>query len=395
MRTDVKRIRRLELYRQVWKNSIHQLSNEYGLSDVGFAKICKRHNIPRPPRGYWARRTAGQSPPQTPLPDPDKDEIITIQAGSANQSNTDKYPEIQARIDEVRNSGTIQVPKVLRNPHPLVARSSEILELCSPDRYGILESSDNQCLDIKVSPDSLKRTLRIMDTLIKELEARGAHFEHDQRGIHAIIVGEQLQFGINEIIESEKTQPDDDQLRGSYRFGHSRFEYVRRPSGRLCLTIHDSISLYRYGNLRKNWKDTTKKQLEARLDAFLIALFKRASFYREKRLREEQEERQRLERIRLQELEAERLAKLKAQIEKEKAKVEKLFEDASKYSRSKQVRAFIAAIEADWKEGNRRYEIDGDFTAWLQWALEQADRLDPLSDSASSILDQDPGPDRE
>ncbi len=40
------RIRRAELYKEVWTTPIHQLAKKYGLSDVGLAKICKRYNIP-------------------------------------------------------------------------------------------------------------------------------------------------------------------------------------------------------------------------------------------------------------------------------------------------------------------------------------------------------------
>jgi hypothetical protein len=39
-------INRKELYKKIWETPITRLSKEYGLSDVGFAKICKKHNIP-------------------------------------------------------------------------------------------------------------------------------------------------------------------------------------------------------------------------------------------------------------------------------------------------------------------------------------------------------------
>ena len=42
-------INRKELYKKIWETPFTRLSKEYGLSDVGFAKICKKHNIPRPP----------------------------------------------------------------------------------------------------------------------------------------------------------------------------------------------------------------------------------------------------------------------------------------------------------------------------------------------------------
>lgn len=55
-----------------------QLSQEFGLSDVGLAKILKKHNIPRPQRGYWARLEHGFNPPKTPLPKSKKNQDIII-----------------------------------------------------------------------------------------------------------------------------------------------------------------------------------------------------------------------------------------------------------------------------------------------------------------------------
>ena len=45
-------ISRKDLYERVWAEPIQKLSKEYGLSDVGLAKVCRRYNIPIPPRGY-------------------------------------------------------------------------------------------------------------------------------------------------------------------------------------------------------------------------------------------------------------------------------------------------------------------------------------------------------
>ena len=53
-------ISRRDLYERVWAEPIQKLSKEYGLSDVGLAKVCHRHNIPVPPRGYWAKKQAGK-----------------------------------------------------------------------------------------------------------------------------------------------------------------------------------------------------------------------------------------------------------------------------------------------------------------------------------------------
>src|SRR5579859_7969834 len=61
-------ITRAELYEKIWTTPVRKLSKEFGLSDVGLAKLCRRHNIPLPGRGYWARIQFGQKPTRLPLP---------------------------------------------------------------------------------------------------------------------------------------------------------------------------------------------------------------------------------------------------------------------------------------------------------------------------------------
>jgi hypothetical protein len=49
---------RQELYERVWAEPLDTLAKEYGLSNVGLGRACRRHDIPVPPRGYWARKAA-------------------------------------------------------------------------------------------------------------------------------------------------------------------------------------------------------------------------------------------------------------------------------------------------------------------------------------------------
>jgi hypothetical protein len=45
MHENSKKISRKELYNQVWITPMSQLAQSYRISDVGLAKICKKHNI--------------------------------------------------------------------------------------------------------------------------------------------------------------------------------------------------------------------------------------------------------------------------------------------------------------------------------------------------------------
>lgn len=49
-------VTREQLYERVWQTPTVHLYKEFGLSDVGFAKLCKRYKIPKPYLGYWAER---------------------------------------------------------------------------------------------------------------------------------------------------------------------------------------------------------------------------------------------------------------------------------------------------------------------------------------------------
>jgi hypothetical protein len=387
MGKDTKNISRLELFKRVWETPVTQLAKECGLSDVGFAKICKKYNIPRPPRGYWAKKAAGQSLPKEPLPRRPSEEIIEISPNLSNQLNPTENSKLLQHIGREQNFPPIVVAKSLRNPHPFVDKSTEILELCRPNDVGILEPTDKKCLDIRVSKNNLRRALRIMDTLIKGLLQRGFEVYQGDDSYEVKIDGECLGFGISEEVITTKTQPKDTNLEGYYQFGHSRFDRVRAPSGKLCLTIHDR-SYFWSDSFRKNWRDTKRKQLEDSLDAFVIGLIKRAAQKKEYRRQKAEEERQRQEMARLREQERQCQAELNRKIQEEKARVSKLVTDAENYNKSKQIREFITAVENEHQKGNFVYVTDDDYENWVKWAQDQANRLDPLVDSPPSIFDQ-------
>ena len=60
---------REKLYKQVWERPVSSVAKEYGVSDTAIAKACRRLCIPLPPRGYWAKVRAGQSPDIPDLPE--------------------------------------------------------------------------------------------------------------------------------------------------------------------------------------------------------------------------------------------------------------------------------------------------------------------------------------
>jgi hypothetical protein len=46
---------RQELYGKVWRFPLRKLAAEYGISDVGLAKVCRMLEIALPGRRHWTR----------------------------------------------------------------------------------------------------------------------------------------------------------------------------------------------------------------------------------------------------------------------------------------------------------------------------------------------------
>ena len=60
-------VSREDLYVLVWKMPTTQVAKTLGVSDVAVAKKCKKLNVPKPNRGYWAKVQSGLSPEIPPL----------------------------------------------------------------------------------------------------------------------------------------------------------------------------------------------------------------------------------------------------------------------------------------------------------------------------------------
>ena len=74
---------RQELYERVWQFPLRKLAIEYGISDVGLAKVCRKLEIPLPGLGHWTKIACGHTIERPPLPAMVR--IPTLIGGPANQ----------------------------------------------------------------------------------------------------------------------------------------------------------------------------------------------------------------------------------------------------------------------------------------------------------------------
>jgi hypothetical protein len=136
---------REELYEQVWATPMRKLAAAYGLSDVGLAKVCKKHQIPRPPVGYWAKKEFGKALPRPPLPRCDDPNLqaIRLAVGEPREPRLQPTPqepaydpEILEVLQRARGLPKVEVPTTLRNFHPLVRATRDKLEGTSAETHG-------------------------------------------------------------------------------------------------------------------------------------------------------------------------------------------------------------------------------------------------------------------
>jgi len=135
---DERKITREDLYKLVWSKPLTELAKEFGISDVGLAKICKRLNVPRPYRGYWALLAAGRKMSIPKLPPAKK--------GTPGQAFITPYVKPEKTLEEDAHAALVEteslpenrivVAESLRGAHPLVRETRKRLEHGFVDMYG-------------------------------------------------------------------------------------------------------------------------------------------------------------------------------------------------------------------------------------------------------------------
>jgi len=66
-----------------------------------------------------------------------------------------------------------------------------------------------------------------------------------------------------------------------------------------------------------------------------------------------------------------------------------LIKESEDWAKSNHLRDYIKAKKADYVSRNVSIDPTSEAGAWLKWASDQADRLDPLTKSPPSILDDE------
>lgn len=362
--------KREELYKKVWEKPISRLAKEYGISDVGLAKICRKLKIPRPPRGYWAKLEYGKKVHRQALYNLKPDEPTEYKL--SNQLKIEYSVSVDLKNPEgILNKKEITVPQRLSNPHRFVREAKALLEKQRPDDYGMLSVYRKPCLNIRVSLPILGRALRILDALVKGFEAEGIKVsteENPKTASYAEIFGEKVYFSLVEhAIRKDHILVDEERLKQKTSSISYAKRYDYHPSGNLSLYIDIAVA----SRIRKRWSDSNKSQLEENIGEFINSAILVAQVLKEERLNREEERRKWIDERKREEEEEKRR-------KEEETRLHNLEMQAEQWAKSRQLRAYIRAVEREVA----RIEIDEEFRArfvrWLSWAKEHAERLNPI-----------------
>ena len=316
-----------------------------------------------------AKKKTGKSVKPLPLPpnsDPTK-QVATIHRTTRPEAVVQMSEGAWQRIStEQTAERKIEVPDRLTSPHHLLEVHLEEWRSAKVDDYGAIWSGDIRQLNIRVSPKSLARALRIMDTLFKALEARGYQVgvqEGYQRSLGVRIDGEPIEFGLEERFQ-RIAHPDQNNPRLE-SWMRKRYQYI--PTSSLFL----KIVAWGIDGLQKSWSDGKTAKLETCLNDFIVGLLKVAEAVKARRLRQEQEEQLRRE--------AERRGQEEAQKRQEElARRQALEQEATNWAKAQQLRAYLAAVKDRLHAKHGGIQSGGQADQWLNWAHQHADRLDPL-----------------
>ncbi len=337
-------ITRDDLYLRVWQTPMNKLAKEFGISDSGLAKVCRRFNVPYPPRGYWARKRAGQRLDQPPLPPgsegtPAEITISPTQTQSRARSIVKKF--------RLSAGDELTVPTELRDPHPLV-------------RMWLADKTPRE-----LTEEDLRR-FRILDTIFRALERNGLAPHAEEDGFYFAFEQEKVSCSLN-----RATRP-------------LRWETSRRIGRILSQPLILRFTIENYFPpmyvLRRRWSDSLREPLEAKVGDIVATLLAAGPLLA--RIRDDRAELQR----RMGQRRYEAAAQVESQL-LEDARLAALFKQVELHRDVLATHAFLDDLEDKITDASATIH-DRTLKEWLNWARQALRRADPLKRGAAAVFEE-------
>lgn len=175
---------RQDLFDKVWSQPVTKVAAELGLSDTAVRKMCDRHDIPVPSRGYWAQVAAGKTFPRPHLRPAKNASLESITFVGAAQPS----PEIKAAAERIKAKAVrprspaeecraMDAAVVEPTPagdddiHPLAVRTRD--KLAGSKAGELARVSGKGLFTVAGAADQAGRIAEILTLLLRAMEARG------------------------------------------------------------------------------------------------------------------------------------------------------------------------------------------------------------------------------
>lgn len=372
-----------ELFDKVWSHAVTKVAEELGLSDTAVRKMCRRHNIPVPSRGYWARVAAGSVFPRPKLEPVSNPRLQTITfTGAAKPS-----PEVQAAAEQLKatmakppeatvatDKAAAPTPTAASIPddediHPLVRRTRDKIAAGKPDQ--VTQVSGKGFFTVTASPSQADRVGLILSKLLHAMDAVGWTAKSDDKGLFLAPGDEPLRFELVEQVRRSRHEKTEAENQALQKYDEALERYYRRrssfptrpeipewdhvPTGVLVLTLEIG---YRHDGLRRKYSDGKTQRLELMIDQIMASLTTYAAGEKVERARQEQQ------RLEAAEAETRRQEADRRRVLEEK-RLEFLKHQLDRHGRAVAVEAFVADAEAAGP-------MEGAVADFLEWARNYA-----------------------
>lgn len=293
-------LNRQGLYSLVWEKPVIHVAKRYGISDVALRKICKKHDVPLPPLGYWAKLAHGKKVIQPPLP-PCRDGVLDRVHLVEKPVIAEPAAVTEARvIAQEREGAAAKITLPTQQPANLhfTARAAErTLRKSDPDQEGFIASSGPGLVTIRIGPPNIERAVLLLDTFLKALIARGFKVSDDEKGVAITLDGEVFWMSISEgrdrrthapTKEEREKQADRERWRAQYPGMYSANSKAYRswdyfPSGRLAFDLTGDWRDRWQPISAGRWGDRTSKRVEEYFSDAVVALTATAALIKHQR----------------------------------------------------------------------------------------------------------------
>ena len=372
------------MYDLVWSRPMISVAADLGISDVALKKICDKHRVPTPSRGYWAKKAAGKPTKQVPFhetADPQHEHIVIH---GAQQNLAPEVREVLVQERERRKARPKALLPAAPEPvaqleeiHPLIAATAKALRNAKPDRDDVVRAGGPGRCGIEVGAASAERVITILDGLARALEARGLAIGLPGGHMRIAVGPDELTFSLVERIEKRVHVPTMEELALEERQQKKRerenrlniwsfdtkraypeFDFIR--TGELSIQIKDEY----VRGLRRNWSDGKRQKLESHVDEIASGMVAYLAGVKASR---EQQERWRREWDRRQHL----ASLARAREERETKRREFLKRLVVLSAEAEEVRPFVARLRHDL--GNRPPD---ELTRLLEWTEARLARIE-------------------